>query len=153
MGSNLIADKKTLVLWIRGLQDSFADLYILAKRLKQDCTELHLLKSFLVVMVENMKTRVNDLMNDKEDMVAMHQSDSSVKEHLIQRVNEQEKINMERATETLFLKKRVQELLNDKLEVDEVREQCQKEASEMKHKLQKDIKALTDCVQNMNQQN
>lgn len=99
-------------------------MYILAKRLKQDCTELHLLKSFLVVMVENIKTRVNDLMNDKEDMVAMHQSDSSVKEHLIQRVNEQEKINMERATETLFLKKRVQELLNDKLEVDEVREQC-----------------------------
>lgn len=97
-------------------------------------------------MVENLKTRVNDLMNDKEDMVAMHQSDSSVKEHLIQRVNEQEKINMERATEALFLKKRVQELLNDKVEVDQVREQCSKEAIEMKNKLQKDIKALMDCV-------
>ena len=97
-------------------------------------------------MVENLKTRVNDLMNDKEDMVAMHQSDSSVKEHLIQRVNEQEKINMERATEVLFLKKRVQELLNDKVEVDQVREQCSKEAIEMKNKLQKDIKALMDCV-------
>ena len=104
-------------------------------------------------MVENLKTRVNDLMNDKEDMVAMHQSDSSVKEHLIQRVNEQEKINMERATEALFLKKRVQELLNDKLEVDQVREQCHKDASEMKNKLQKDIKALMDCVQQLNQQN
>jgi hypothetical protein len=83
VGSNLIGDKKTLVLWIRGLQDSFADLYILSKRLKQSCTELHLLKSFLVVMIENLKTRVNDLLNDKEDMLAMHQSDSSVKEHLI----------------------------------------------------------------------
>jgi|LauGreDrversion4_2_1035121.scaffolds.fasta_scaffold1276636_1 hypothetical protein len=72
-------------------------------------------------MVENLKTRVNDLLNDKEDMLAMHQSDSSVKEHLISRVNEQDKIIMERATEILFLKKRVQELLSDKMEVDQVR--------------------------------
>ncbi len=72
-------------------------------------------------MVENLKTKVNDLLNDKEDMLAMHQSDSSVKEHLISRVNEQDKIIMERATEILFLKKRVQELLSDKMEVDQVR--------------------------------
>jgi hypothetical protein len=72
-------------------------------------------------MVENLKTRVNDLLNEKEDMLAMHQSDRSVREHLISRVNEQDKIIMERATEILFLKKRVQELLSDKMEVDQVR--------------------------------
>ena len=53
---------------------------------------------------------------------------------------------MERATEILFLKKRVQELLNDKLEVDQVREQCNKEASENRAKLQKDNKTLREVV-------
>ncbi len=72
VGANLVADKKTLVLWIRGLQDFFADFYILNKKLKQSCSELQVLKSFLVVMIENLKTKVNDLLNEKEDMFAMH---------------------------------------------------------------------------------
>ena len=37
---------------------------------------------------ENLKTRHNELMNEKEDMQAMHMSDQSVKEHLIARINE-----------------------------------------------------------------
>ena len=53
-------------------------------------------------------------MNEKEDMQAMHMSDQSVKEHLIARINEQEMLNMEKTTEILFLKKRVQEYIADK---------------------------------------
>ena len=79
-----------------------------------ETTELHLLKSFLVVNLENLKTRHNELMNEKEDMQAMHMSDQSVKEHLIARINEQEMLNMEKTTEILFLKKRVQEYIADK---------------------------------------
>jgi len=50
-------------------------------------------------------------MNEKEDMIAIHQSDSGVKEHLILRINEQEKLNMEKSTELLFAKRKIQELL------------------------------------------
>lgn len=39
---------------------------------------------------------------------------------------------MERATEILFLKKKVQELLNEKAEVDQVKEKYQREANEIK---------------------
>ncbi len=52
--------------------------------------------------MENLKQRLNDLINEKEDMNAIHQSDASVKEHLIERVNDLEKINLERSTELLF---------------------------------------------------
>ena len=41
----------------------------------------------MVVTVDNLKQRLNDLINEKEDMSAIHQSDASVKEHLIERVN------------------------------------------------------------------
>ncbi len=51
-------------------------------------------------------------------MQAMHQSDSSVKEHLIERINEQDKVIMEKGTELLFAKKKIQELLQDKIELD-----------------------------------
>lgn len=54
-----------------------------------------MLKAFLVITVENLKVRVHELLNEKEDMVAMHQSDSSVKEHLIGRINTQEKTILE----------------------------------------------------------
>jgi hypothetical protein len=55
--------------------------------------------------VENLKQRVHDLVNEKEDLSAMHQSDSGVKEHLLERVNELEKITMERGTELVFTKR------------------------------------------------
>ena len=80
---------------------------MVSKILRQESSELHLLKSFLVLSVENMKLKVNELLNEKEDMTAIHQSDSEVKEHLIERINEQEKSNMEKSTELMFSKRRV----------------------------------------------
>jgi hypothetical protein len=53
--------------------------------------------------VENLKLKLKDLINVKEDMSAMRESDSrSIKEHLIERVNDLEKVNMERSTELLI---------------------------------------------------
>lgn len=75
----------------------------------------------MMLTVENLKVSVNELLNDKEDMIAMHQSDATVKEHLILAVNEHEKLNMEKTTELLFLKKKIQELLQEKVEIDDVR--------------------------------
>ena len=54
----------------------------------------------------------------------MHQSDSSVKEHLIDRINEQDKVIMEKGAELLFAKKKIQEMLNDKIEVDQIKEEA-----------------------------
>ncbi len=68
--------------------------------------------------VENLKLRVHELLNEKEDMVAMHGSDSAVKEHLIQKMNDLEKQFMERSTELLFEKRRAQELSEEKREFD-----------------------------------
>ena len=86
----------------------------------------------MVLTIENLKVKVNELLNEKEDMIAIHQSDSSVKEHLNRQINEHEMLNMEKTTELLFLKKKLQELLSEKIEVDEVRDQAQKEMQEVK---------------------
>ena len=83
VGAQLVTDKQKLTQWIRGLQEAFAEFFIIAKLLRSEANELHLLKSFMILSVENLKLRVNELSNEKEDMVAIHQSDSGVKEHLI----------------------------------------------------------------------
>lgn len=88
VGSQFVGDKRKLASWIRGMQEAFAEFFMLSKRLIQQSNELTLLKSFLVISVENLKVNVSELMNCKEDMLAMHQSDMSVKEHLIERINE-----------------------------------------------------------------
>ncbi len=132
LGAHLVNDKKKLAQWIRGIQESFADLYLLSHSLQQDLTELHLLKSFLLLTVENLKLRVNSLANEKEDMIAMHESDSGVKEHLIQRVNEQEKINMESAMEIRIMKKRMQEMADEMQEVQLVRREGEERVREVR---------------------
>jgi hypothetical protein len=37
-----------------------------------EARELETLKDFLVLTVENLKQRLNDIVNDKEDMNALH---------------------------------------------------------------------------------
>ena len=53
-------------------------------------------------------------MNDKEDLSAIHQSDADVKEHLIGRVNDLEKVNMETSTELMFARRSMQSIVDDK---------------------------------------
>ena len=60
-------------------------------------------------------------------MIAIHQSDLQVKEHLIAKMNDLDKSNVERVSEMLHEKKRVQELIQDKQAYDEKMERVQRE--------------------------
>ena len=115
IGVCFVGNKSQLAQWIKGIQEAFAEFYVLAKQLYLETRELEALKDFLVMTVENLKQKLNDLTNEKEDMTAIHQSDSSVKEHLISRVNELEKLNMERKTELVFARRSVSNLADEKL--------------------------------------
>lgn len=72
IGCCFVGNKSQLALWIKGLQGSFAHLYVLSKLLLSEAKELITLKDFLVITVENLKQRIHDLMNEKEDLAAMH---------------------------------------------------------------------------------
>eukprot|EP00347_Sterkiella_histriomuscorum_P018982 403343421 len=142
IGGFLLNDKSRLTEWIRGVQQGFAQFYILAKQLYIESRELEILRDFLVLRVENMKLRIEDLLNQKEDMAAIHSSDSAVKEHLIQKINELDKLFMERSTELLFEKRKVQELAEEKKEFDQKFETSQVEINSFKTKVSKEVKTL-----------
>ena len=114
IGCCFVGNKQQLALWIKGTQEAFSEIYIIAKNLYIETRELEVLKDFLVNTVENLKLKLKDLINVKEDMSAMRESDSSIKEHLIERVNDLEKVNMERSTELLFAKRTMQQLMDEK---------------------------------------
>ena len=52
--------------------------------------------------------------------MAMHESDSSMKEHLVNRMNELDKQSIEKTTELLFNKKKISELEKFKREFDQI---------------------------------
>lgn len=94
-------------------------MYIQIRRLNQDSKELELLKEFFASRIETLKLRCQELLNEREDYSAMHESDSSIKEHLISRMNELDKQVMEKTTELLFQKKKIGELEKFKREFDQ----------------------------------
>ncbi|CDW79000.1 UNKNOWN [Stylonychia lemnae] len=153
IGGFLLSDKGKLTQWIRGVQQGFAQFYVLAKSLYIESRELEILRDFLVLRVENMKLRIEDLLNQKEDMAAIHSSDSTVKEHLIQKMNELDKLNMERTTELLFEKKKAQELESEKKEFDEKFEKSQKELNDFKQKVSREVKVLRERVGKLTDEN
>ena len=102
VSSFLVHDRALLSKWISGVQQGFATLYIQIRRLNQDAKELELLKEFFASRIETLKLRLQELLNEKEDFAAMHESDLHLKEHLISRMNELDKSVMEKTTELLF---------------------------------------------------
>lgn len=61
--------------------------------------ELDLLKEFFAARIETLKMSITDLLNEKEDFAAVHESDRTIKEHLIERVNQLDKLYLEKSTE------------------------------------------------------
>ena len=102
VSSFLVQDRTLLSKWISGVQQGFATLYIQIRRLNLDAKELELLKEFFASRIETLKLRIEELLNEREDYTAMHESDLSIKEHLITRMNELDKNVMEKTTELLF---------------------------------------------------
>ena len=99
-----------------------------------DAKELELLKEFFASRIETLQLRIKELLNEKEDYSAMHESDSSIKEHLISRMNELDKQVMEKTTELLFQKKKIGELEKFKREFDQTfsNEQAARKELELK---------------------
>jgi hypothetical protein len=83
---------------------------VLLGQLVRDAKELELLKEFFASRIETLKLRIEELLNEKEDYSAMHQSDSTIKEYLQKRLSESEQLIVEKTTELLFIKKRAGEL-------------------------------------------
>ena len=75
--------------------------------------------------------RIEELLNEKEDFAAMHESDLGVKEHLISRMNELDKQVMEKTTELLFQKKKIGELEKFKRDFDQTLQQEQAARKEL----------------------
>lgn len=84
----------------------------------RDAKELELLKEFFASRIETLKLRIEELLNEKEDFSAMHQSDSAIKEYLTKRLSESEQLIVEKTTELLFIKKRAGELEDFQREFD-----------------------------------
>jgi hypothetical protein len=76
--------------------------------------ELEILKDFFTMRIENLKLRVSELLNEKEDLAAVHYSDRNIKEHLIVKMNDLEKQCVEKSTELMFEKKKLKELIDEK---------------------------------------
>jgi hypothetical protein len=83
---------------------------VLLGQLVRDAKELELLKEFFASRIETLKLRIEELLNEKEDYSAMHQSDSTIKEYLQKRLSESEQLIVEKTTELLFIKKRAGDL-------------------------------------------
>jgi len=72
---------------------------------------------------------------------------------LIERVNDLEKINMERSTELLFTRRTLSQLTEEKVQLDHRATLVQKELSEQKSKSKRETKLLKEHVQRLNDEN
>ena len=88
ISSYLVNDRQKLSRWIAGIQFGYANQFVLLQQLLTDAKELELLKEFFASRIETLKLRIEELLNEKEDYSAMHQSDSTINEYLTKRLSE-----------------------------------------------------------------
>ena len=72
VSTELLADRQKLSRWIAGVQQGFSVIYITFRKLQSELKELELLKEFFASRIETLKLRIEELLNEKEDMMAVH---------------------------------------------------------------------------------
>ena len=72
IGTFLVHDKSQLSKWIQGIQQKFSLVYVQSRELTTKASEMEVLKEFLAIKIEQLQIRVQELMNEKEDLEAMH---------------------------------------------------------------------------------
>ena len=87
------------------------------------------MKEFLAIKIEQLQLRLQELLNEQEDLKAMNTSSVSIKEHLLSQVHDLDQKNTLKSTELLIKSQRVQEL--EQVEVVEMLKR-NKEQQEMK---------------------
>jgi hypothetical protein len=55
-----------------------------SSKLRSELKELELLKEFFASRIETLKLRINELLNEQEDLKCVHDSDIGIREHLLQ---------------------------------------------------------------------
>jgi hypothetical protein len=55
-----------------------------SSKLRGELKELELLKEFFASRIETLKLRINELLNEQEDLKCVHDSDMGIREHLLQ---------------------------------------------------------------------
>jgi len=79
----LVQDRPKLSRWIAGTQQGFAALLVCSSKLRSELKELELLKEFFASRIETLKLRINELLNEQEDLKCVHDSDLSIREHML----------------------------------------------------------------------
>lgn len=109
VGTSLI-DKGAVSKWLQGIQQSFADLYIAARALAVDASELELLKEYLAMKIDMLSVQVQRLEGEKEDWQVVAESDSRLKESLVDRASELESVATKLRTELVVKAQQLQEV-------------------------------------------
>lgn len=153
LGSFLVTDKANLSKWIQGIQQNFSQFYISSRKLSESTKELEILKEFLAIKIEQLQLRLQELLNEQEDLKAMNTSSVSIKEHLLSQVHDLDQKNTLKSTELLIKSQRVQEL--EQVEVVEMlkRNKEQQEMKQFKKEVSKEVKQLrkeTDVLKSQN---
>jgi len=68
------------------------------------------LKEFFASRIETLKLKLEELLNEKEDMVAVQQSDLSIKEHLMKRFHDLESNYVRMQADLLIKSKKCAEM-------------------------------------------
>ena len=110
IGGYLVQDRSQLSKWIQGIQRGFAELLVASKFMAKYSSELETLKEFLAYKIEQLQAKVQDLIDEKEDLDAKHVSNSEIKEHLVAELNEMTRQYTSVNSELLVKSQRVQEL-------------------------------------------
>mmetsp|Transcript_32660 Transcript_32660/g.24120 ORF Transcript_32660/g.24120 Transcript_32660/m.24120 type:complete len:119 (-) Transcript_32660:2-358(-) len=97
--------------------------------------------------------RVGELLNEKEDLAAIHQSDKGIKEHLIAQLSDLERTSVEKGMQLLLKEKQTKELAEERDQYLADLTKAQKEVKEYKAQLHKEVKAIRGKMERMEEEN
>lgn len=112
-GALLSTKKGKMEQWIEWMQRTLAEYYVYCQVLYKQAKDVEILKDFLAQKVQKLKYKLDQVINEKEDLIEQQAAEVGIKEYLAKQMQELNKKNVEKTHELVLVKQKLAEFNQD----------------------------------------
>lgn len=108
-GAMLVNQRGKMEEWIDWMQRTLAEYYVYCQVLYKQAKDVEILKDFLSQKLQKTKYKLDQVTNEKEDLIARQEAEDGIKEYLAKQMQELNIKNVEKTHELVLIKQKLSE--------------------------------------------
>jgi len=140
-GAMLVNERGKMEEWIDWMQRTLSEYYVYSQVVYKQAKDVEILKDFLSKKLQSTKYELDQVSNEKEDLIERQEAEAGIKEYLAKQVQDLNVKHIEKTHELVMVKQKLSEVTSDIKDIEEDCDSKIRENNRQQYKLSKELKS------------